>query len=716
MRNQPTRTNPFLLLVALCLAAPIATAQAAPAASATATFENIGIEVTFGTPVAGDAGISPRYRIADSGSAYTPAHPLSRISADKFAGSIFAVGKNTTYEIILSGTALDTEIQLSATTRGDDFSKAPKAVLHVAPDGSDANSGSGPTTSLASLGRALALATPGTKIVLHGGRYYEGDLYTPRSGTAENPITIECAPGETPVLDGTDPHFDPVWEVHDEANGIHRTPSPSRPINAYLDGEHLFNYLNLQDLVDRKWSMPAGYHADGSHIYVRFPDGGAPDGHNVTLPRFSTALTIDHKSHIHLRGLEFAYYGTEQIRQAIYINGGDFNLIERCHFHHNVVGISLKRTADFNTIQHCTFDDSPLQEWNWDAVKTGGVSYEGGAVNVYTSNLPNKGNVVRFNDIRNQFDGSHLYSENLDGPTKDMDFHGNRITSCRDDAVETDGAGSNVRIYDNRMDGFLTGISVAPCAIGPTYIMRNILLNWHDVDDYGGYPVKFNVGSSLPIRWVYLYHNTFHTRHPAQNAFLFKAYSNWTDIVSRNNIYSATGYAMESWSSTNPVDFDFDNLHTTDPAKFASWGGVKAASLGAFQQLSGQEMNGLSEDPLFVDSPKGVVTLRPGSPMIDAGVRIPGVNDGFLGTAPDIGASEFALSPEGITKEEQGIATSWLVSHGSTYQLERSADLQRGTWIPLGEPFVASSGRITLTDTAAPVGRAFYRLVLILPP
>lgn len=710
------RYAPLMQLVALCLTAPIATAQVAPAAFATATFENIGIEVTFGNPVANDLGISPRFRIAGSDSAYTTAHPLSRISANKFAGSIFAVEKNTAYEIILSGTALAVDIQLSATTRGDDFSKAPTAVLHVAPDGSDSNSGSGPTTSLATLERALALATAGTKIVLHGGRYFEGDLYSPRSGTPENPITIECAPGETPVLDGTDPHFVPAWEVYDESNGIYRTPSPSQPINAYLDGEHLFNYLNLQDLVDRKWSMPAGYHASGSHLYVRFPDGGAPGGHTITLPRFSTALTIDHTSHIHLRGLEFAYYGREGVRQAIYINGGDFNLIEHCHFHHNVVGISLKRTADFNTIQHCTFDDSPLQEWNWDAVKSGGVSYEGGAVNVYTSNLPNKGNVVRFNDIRNQFDGSHLYSGNLDGPTRDMDFHGNKITSCRDDAIETDGAGSNVRIYDNRMDDFLTGISVAPCAIGPTYIMRNILMNWHDVDAYGGYPVKFNVNSSLPIRWVYLYHNTCHTRHPAQNAFLFKAYSNWTDIVSRNNIYSATGYAMESWSGTNPVSFDFDNLHTTDTARFASWGGVKAASLAAFQQLSGQEMKGLSEDPLFVDSPGGVITLHPDSPMIDAGVRIPGVNDHFLGTAPDMGASEFALSPEGITREQLGIATSWLVSQGSTYQLERSANLQTGAWIALGEPFVASGSRITRMDTAPPVGKAFYRLVLILPP
>jgi hypothetical protein len=32
--------------------------------------------------------------------------------------------------------------------------------------------------------------------------------------------------------------------------------------------------------------------------------------------------------------------------------------------------------------------------------------------------------------------------------------------------------------------------------------------------------------------------------------------------------------------------------------------------------------------------------LRPGSKAIDAGVRIPNVNDDFLGEAPDMGALE----------------------------------------------------------------------------
>ena len=35
------------------------------------------------------------------------------------------------------------------------------------------------------------------------------------------------------------------------------------------------------------------------------------------------------------------------------------------------------------------------------------------------------------------------------------------------------------------------------------------------------------------------------------------------------------------------------------------------------------------------------VRLRAGSPAIDAGIALPGFNDGFVGSAPDLGAFEF---------------------------------------------------------------------------
>ena len=44
--------------------------------------------------------------------------------------------------------------------------------------------------------------------------------------------------------------------------------------------------------------------------------------------------------------------------------------------------------------------------------------------------------------------------------------------------------------------------------------------------------------------------------------------------------------------------------------------------------------------PAFADAANGDYTLRPASGLIDAGAVIPGINDDYVGSAPDIGAYE----------------------------------------------------------------------------
>jgi hypothetical protein len=48
----------------------------------------------------------------------------------------------------------------------------------------------------------------------------------------------------------------------------------------------------------------------------------------------------------------------------------------------------------------------------------------------------------------------------------------------------------------------------------------------------------------------------------------------------------------------------------------------------------------IDNDPDFVDAANHNYQLQPSSPCIDAGVHIPGINDGYSGSAPDIGAFE----------------------------------------------------------------------------
>ena len=607
----------------------------------TPTFENIGIEVLLSSPSAMDAQISVSYREEQVGSTYRLGHALSRISGTRFAGSLLGLTPGRAYSVRLESSLFSEAQSFVVHTRSESIPAAQGTVFHVSPGaGSDSNVGTSLGQAFRTIAKALTSVQAGDKVLLHDGVYFEGDLFVWRSGTESSPIVIENAEGATPIIDGTDPSFTPQWETFDSENHLYRAPCTVQPDKGYLDGGHLFRYQNLEDLRSLRWSQPSGFYVDGVHLYARFPLNGAPAAHTLTLPRFTTALTFEQQSHWQVRGLVFRYFGFGAFHRGIYIDGGDHITIDRCQFRHNVIGVALKRAADFNLIQHCSFTDFPIDTWNWHAVKSGGVGYEGGGVFVYTSNSPNRGNVVRNNHFQTLFDGAHLYSASNDGPTCDFDFYDNVVEDCLDDAVETDGGGVNCRIYGNTFRSFLTGVSVAPAFSGPTYIVRNLFRDWHSVAEFTGYPIKFNVSSAFQTQFVFLYHNTCHTSIAGQNGFLFKNYSNWIDIVSRNNIYSGTDHALESQSSVNPVDFNFDNLFTTHPGRFARWLGVDHQNLAAFQQGSGQEDRGLSVDPIFVDPSNDDFTLGESSALLDAGIRIQGINDGFRGAAPDIGAFE----------------------------------------------------------------------------
>lgn len=669
-----------LLLAALW---PLASA-AAVTCSLTATFNNAGVEVVFAEAPTNGTQVCMFVRRSVGSVPYREAHPLSRTTPTSFAGSLFGLDPDTSYSIRLESSAFPSNQYVSVTTRADTFPGPTGATYHVAISGNDTNSGRSAAAALRTLGAALSKASAGNTILLYDGRFLEGDLDAPRSGTPTQPIVIRNAPGARPVLDGTDTGFAPSWTTFDAAHGVYRTPCVATPENAYLNGEQLFHYLSLSDLSTNRWNMPAGYYADGANLYARFPGNSPPGSHVVTIPRFTTGLTLDGVSFLHVIGIEFCYYGYGPYHRAIYINNGRSNLVDQCVFHHDGAGVALKRASSFNTIQRCLFTESPISAWSWHAVKDGGVEYEGGGVVVYSSTVPNAGNVVRHNTFTNMFDGSEIGSGDPAGPTTCFDYHDNTLSDCADDAIEVDGAGVNNRIYGNAFNRFLTGVSVAPCAIGPTYVFRNVLSNWRPVEDFGGYPFKFNVDSPLNIQWVYLYHNTCWTPVPGQHGFLFKNYSQWTNVVSRNNIFAGTAYALESWSPVNPVDFDYDALYTTSGALFVRWAGVSYRTLGAFAAGTGQEPHGCSFEPCFRAAADGDYRLRHASPLIDRGVTIPGLNDDCVGSAPDIGAFEFVAEATNVAIPGGACLSGWAVASSSVYRLQYATNLPAATWHDVG--------------------------------
>ena len=656
-----------LLLILLAVAIPAAAAQAETTISAVATFNNVGVDVVFDGAA---APVTMAIKPAGASGDYAEIHPLSAVSSTQYSGSAFWLESNTSYSIRLSSTAFggDSYRYVNVTTRDDSFPEPTGGhIYHVSTGGSDSNSGLDAQHAFATVYHGVQMLNAGDQLWLHDGTYYEGGIGVSHSGTAASNIVIRSAPGEHAVLDGTLTTFNPTWTPVSGQPNTYQTAVTYQPSYAFYNGEHLYRYSTLNDFNTNKWGTDGGYFADGFQMFARLPDGQSAQFNSetgqYTLPNFripnplhSKAITLGSSaSYVRIDGIEFAHYGRQSSdlvpSSAVYIEGGDYNVIQNCDFHEVGIGVSIKNAANFNTIQNNTFDEGTVGTWQYSAVSQGDYGMVG-AVYVYGSSGTNTGNVIRGNVISNMWDGARLYNSGL-GVTKDLDFYNNTIINMTDDGVETDGSGSNVRIYNNTFTGFLTGISLAPAATGPTYVMYNILSDW-DTDPgtgYEGYPFKFNNGSGSLTNWVYLYQNTCYTDQSGEVGFLFKKWSltsgsMWEHVISRNNVFAGTNYALENWSDAtydSKVNFDYDGLYTTDPARFIYWWNHQQTwDLIAFYANTGQEQHGLRIAYLgFTDPETGDFHLVPLSDLIDVGVYIPGVNGGYYGLAPDLGAFEY---------------------------------------------------------------------------
>jgi len=165
----------------------------------TATFNNIGMEVTISAATSSSSGITMAISNTQAPQTWQQCHPLSRVAADRFAGSIFGLASGTRYVIRLHSVLFSQDIFDTSFTRADSFAAPTGAIYHVAVGGNDSRSGASLAQAFATLGHGVSIAQPGATILLHAGHYHES-IDLPRSGTAAAPILIRNAPGKSPYL------------------------------------------------------------------------------------------------------------------------------------------------------------------------------------------------------------------------------------------------------------------------------------------------------------------------------------------------------------------------------------------------------------------------------------------------------------------------------------------------------------------------------------
>ncbi|PYQ09167.1 MAG: hypothetical protein DMF83_04330 [Acidobacteria bacterium] len=232
-------------------------------------------------------------------------------------------------------------------------------------------------------------------------------------------------------------------------------------------------------------------------------------------------------------------------------------------------------------------------------------------------------------------------ADGISTPGTNVDIFGNDIFDTSDDGIETDEGQTNVRVWGNRIHNAVhNAFSFQPQIGAPWYFIRNqVINNLEDINKYRQWD-----------RAVIL-HNTF---------------VHWGDLttggahgllmsISRNNLWISVnggqiwwGFGTFDWRT----DLDHDGFDWGDSTRPFFFNGTTYTSLESFSAGTGQEANGIrishqtciptmdvpGDSPTTV--PPQYLTLAAGCPAIDAGAILPNINDGFRGSAPDLGAYE----------------------------------------------------------------------------
>jgi hypothetical protein len=123
----------------------------------------------------------------------------------------------------------------------------------------------------------------------------------------------------------------------------------------------------------------------------------------------------------------------------------------------------------------------------------------------------------------------------------------------------------------------------------------------------------------------------------------------------------------------------------------------------------------LSAQPAFANASAGDYYLTAGSGLINRGMAIPGINDEYVGSAPDIGAFEFGARAKGISVSAGCIATDWTVAGPAICQLQGATNLLPPAWTNIGNATNAENPVLRLTDENPADDRRFYRLTRVRP-
>ncbi|MEK7408639.1 MAG: right-handed parallel beta-helix repeat-containing protein [Acidobacteriota bacterium] len=588
-----------------------------------ATFECIGVRVSY----SGDA-VSIRYR--EKGAAeWRDGHPLIRIKGDRFVTSLFWLKEGTTYEIELAPSGPEGPQPLEVTTRSSVF-PAPGRELIV-------DAGAGPFRTIQAAANA---AQPGDTVRIRPGTYRE-EVRPPRSGTPDAYIRF-IGDGPGVILDGGETiPADSGWTAL--GDGVYSRPYAGSPRYASLDGVRLYRHSSAENLRSRGDGIEGGFFVEQGTLYVKAPDGQALAGRTLRAAALGYGFYLDGRAYIEIRNVEIHHYDTMGVRFRDTHHAALRDSV--VHDSRQMVYVDRVLSTD-NLIEGNRLWGSGVPDWPWAICHH---DHDCSSNGVYVS-AAGEGNVVRRNQVSGLFNGIYVGGWVPDYPEEwalENDVYENLIELIKDDAIEPECQAINLRIFGNVMRSVFVGISLAPIETGPTWVLYNLIYRARGHEMGGGQWVKISTTptGAIPMGEVRIYHNTAYYDEPEHNGWSSTGSGN-THFI--NNIVACTRYVFEN-SSSAPYPpgnvWDYNNFYTTDPTRYIKFENQRL-NLAGFLAL-GFQRNGISATPRFRDPAAGDFRLLPDDPGIDKGLPLPGINDGYWGPAPDIGAFEHAPPPPG---------------------------------------------------------------------
>ena len=567
---------------------------------------------------------------------------LDYTAPNMFAGSLFDLKENTEYEVRLrlqdpDGVTGEAEKNITVRTRPEPRPASDGRVFHVYPPGYEgqretpAFSGLLEAYYMASLGGDWSRASParvraGDTIKVHAGLYlskhdhysheinsgfttccgtpWDGTYYLTQDGTEARPIAIVAAGDGEVVFDG-------------DGNSV------------------LFNLMGAQ------------YH---------YFEG-------LTFRNTDTAIEAGMKDIAGAKGITVKHSRFEDVGTAIH---SDWSGSRGFYIADN----DMLGREDLSYV----FTWFAIPPWS----ERPDFAERGKMKSFYAVSIYGQGHVIAYNRVRGFHDGIDHATYGMPDDYPDtppdrlpvaIDIYNNDVSVVHDNCFEADGTVRNVRVMRNRcFNAPLGAMSPQPVLGGPVYFIRNVVYNawWGPVKVHGEPSGVYFLNNTYigefrqltPMSNLHLRNNLLLGQETSPRVLSVDTFTNYSS--SDYNGFRPNPESMEAFAWNSPPFEETRNFYPghRDAVQNAPIDLTQRVfqTLQAYSRETGQDRHSrLVDFDVFMDAPMPDFSdptrvvdvdsvdlrLRKGAVAIDAGIELPSITDGFLGSAPDLGAYEY---------------------------------------------------------------------------